>query len=290
MNTLTSGLQRFTSRRFRFIQTVGPLPVQWDPMLIVAILWFVTFAIIISVALDLVQGREDRNKTKNRMKRSRPAWLIYVKNMNLNIPSTWKWARGDGEGGYLQAACGLQPSGLPPVLVTKFGTVWAVSSLTRQHHDSCTSQACPLHDNIRRQFWPLESPRAHLHVVGILRCMSFSVNQPSSLTSFYSVLASVSVVMALSTVFHSIFPTTVRFLTVLPVLFLPYWSFQLYTSMKVSVSLKIILCGLLGLKHQVTNCPFECPAAKKISAAWISTATFLRVHTAKKRHIWQDAY
>ena len=47
------------------------------------------------------------------------------------------------------------------------------------------------------------SPRAHLHVVGVLQFMS-DINQPSLPTPFYSVLVSISVFMALSTVFHSI--------------------------------------------------------------------------------------
>ena len=59
-------------------------------------------------------------------------------------------------------------------------------------------------------------------------------HKPTELAhSFDSVLVSVSVLMALSTVFHSIYilPTNFRFLIlVLPVLFLPYWSFQLYIS------------------------------------------------------------
>ena len=58
------------------------------------------------------------------------------------------------------------------------------------------------------------------------------INQPSLPTPFQSVLASVSVLMAHSTVFHSInsldnFPLSHP---VLPVLLLPYWSFQLYIS------------------------------------------------------------
>ena len=51
----------------------------------------------------------------------------------------------------------------------------------------------------------LVSPWAHLHVVGTLRFMS-DINQPSLPTPFYSVLVSISVCMALSTVFHSINP------------------------------------------------------------------------------------
>ena len=61
----------------------------------------------------------------------------------------------------------------------------------------------------------------------------FDINQPSMPTPFYSVLVSVSVFMALSTMFHSInspdnFPL---FGSDFPVLFLPYWSFQLHISL-----------------------------------------------------------
>ena len=75
------------------------------------------------------------------------------------------------------------------------------------------------------------SPRAHHHVVGMLGFMS-DRNQPSLLAPCYSVLASISVFMALSTVFHSINPpdNSPFSHSVLPVLFLPYWSFQLYVS------------------------------------------------------------
>ena len=52
-------------------------------------------------------------------------------------------------------------------------------------------------------------------------------------TPFHSVLVSVSVFMALSTVFHSINSPNHSSLShsVLPVLFLPYWSFELYISL-----------------------------------------------------------
>ena len=65
---------------------------------------------------------------------------------------------------------------------------------------------------------------------------------------------SVSAFMALSTVFHSInsLDNSPFSDSVLPVLCLPYWSFQLYICMKVSFSPDIILCSSLGLKHQLT--------------------------------------
>ena len=71
-------------------------------------------------------------------------------------------------------------------------------------------------------------PRAHLHVVGMLQFMS-DINQPGLPTPFCSVLVSVSVFMTLSAVFHSINSPDNSPLShsVLPVSFLPYWSFQL---------------------------------------------------------------
>ena len=58
----------------------------------------------------------------------------------------------------------------------------------------------------------------------------FTVSQPSLPTPFYSVLVAVSVFMAASTVFHSTNSPDKSALSgsVLPVSFLPYWSFQLY--------------------------------------------------------------
>ena len=59
------------------------------------------------------------------------------------------------------------------------------------------------------------------------------INLPSLPTPFYSVLVSVSVFMALSTVFHSVnSPYNSPFSDSVPlVLSLPYWSFQLYVSL-----------------------------------------------------------
>ena len=91
------------------------------------------------------------------------------------------------------------------------------------------------------------SPRAHFHVGGDVAVYVFDVNQPSLPTPFYSVHVSISVFIALSTVFRSINSPDNSLLSqsVLPVLFLPFnWSFQLYyLFMKVSFSLDIILCG-----------------------------------------------
>ena len=66
----------------------------------------------------------------------------------------------------------------------------------------------------------------------------FDVNQPRLSTPFYSVLVSISVFMALSTVFHSIKSPENSPLShsVLPVLSLPYWSFHLSISLRKSPS------------------------------------------------------
>ena len=67
------------------------------------------------------------------------------------------------------------------------------------------------------------SPRAQLLVVGMLRFLAHS---------FYAVLASASVSMAFSTVFHSMNSSDISPFSrsVLLVLFLPYGSFQLHIS------------------------------------------------------------
>ena len=81
-------------------------------------------------------------------------------------------------------------------------------------------------------------------------------HKPTKLAhSLYSVLVAVSVFMALSTVFHSINSPNNSLLShsVPLVLFLPYRSFQLYLFMEVSLSCDKVLCGCLGLKHQLTN-------------------------------------
>ena len=71
-----------------------------------------------------------------------------------------------------------------------------------------------------------------------------NIKQPSLPTPFYSVLVSMSVFRALSTVFHSTSSPGNSALSnsVLPVLILPYWSFQLCIS-KVSLNLNIMLSG-----------------------------------------------
>ena len=100
------------------------------------------------------------------------------------------------------------------------------------------------------------SPRAHLHVVGMLQFMFLT--KPMSLpTPFYSVLVSISVVMVLSAVLHcinstdnsplshSVFPASLILSTI-------------YLFMKVSFSPNFFLfflwrTGLKALTNQLTN-------------------------------------
>ena len=76
-------------------------------------------------------------------------------------------------------------------------------------------------------------PWAHLLVVGMLRFISFNVSLQSLPTPFRSFLVSISVSTALSIIFYSInSPNKSPFShSVLLVLFLPYWSFQLCISL-----------------------------------------------------------
>ena len=91
-------------------------------------------------------------------------------------------------------------------------------------------------------WWSL---RAHLHMLGMLWFMFFDINQLSLPTLFYSIHVSVSIFMALSTVFHSINPPDNSLLShsILSLLFLPYWPCQLYILMKVFSCPDIIFCG-----------------------------------------------
>ena len=89
------------------------------------------------------------------------------------------------------------------------------------------------------------SPRAHLHLEGMLLSILFDISQPSLPTPFYSVLVSFSVFMALSTAFHSINSPDNSLLShsVLLVLFLPIGHLTIYLLMNASLSPDIILCG-----------------------------------------------
>ena len=106
---------------------------------------------------------------------------------------------------------------------------WATNNPALGH--MTTRIRCSQHAHIRRSHFrqSLQSSRAHLHVVEMLwlRILTLSL-----LTPFYSVLVCIFVLMALSTVFHSINSPDNSPLSysVLPVLFLSYWSFQLYIS------------------------------------------------------------
>ena len=84
-------------------------------------------------------------------------------------------------------------------------------------------------------------------------CLCFW-HKPTELAHSF-LFCSIYVFLALSTVFHSInSPSTLRFLTLF------FWSYfcligplNLYLFVKASLSPDIILCGWLGLRHQLTN-------------------------------------
>ena len=77
------------------------------------------------------------------------------------------------------------------------------------------------------------SPRGSPSHGGDVAVYIYDINQPSLPTPFHSVLVSVSVFKALSTVFHFINSSDNSPFShsVLPVSSLPYWSFQLYVSL-----------------------------------------------------------
>ena len=84
--------------------------------------------------------------------------------------------------------------------------------------------------------WPVCCPLLFVSVIpedASSRDGDVSVYVSSLPTPFYFVLVSISVVITLLTVFHSInSPDNSPFShSVLPVLFLPYWFFQLYISL-----------------------------------------------------------
>ena len=111
----------------------------------------------------------------------------------------------------------------------------------------------------------------------------FDINQPSLSTPFYSVLVSISIFMALSTVFHSInsLDNSPRsqsvlqgFISALLVLS------TMYLFMKVSFSPRIILSDRLGLKSQLTN--FAATTAQQILSATSFRTTATTSQPAKR--------
>ena len=84
-----------------------------------------------------------------------------------------------------------------------------------------------------RKFPSLQSPRAHLHVVGMLRFMSMTKTNRACPLLFILFLCLFLSLWPASTVFHSInsLDNCPFSHSVLPVLYLPYWSFQLYVSL-----------------------------------------------------------
>ena len=98
-----------------------------------------------------------------------------------------------------------------------------------------------------------QSTRAHLHVMGMLRFMSW--HTPTELARSFLFCSCVYVCLYgpfNGILFHK-FSRQLSFShSVLPVLFLPYWSY-ISLFMKVSFSPDIIPCGWLGSKHQLAN-------------------------------------
>ena len=106
---------------------------------------------------------------------------------------------------------------------------------------------------------PSDSPSRGRDVVFFV-VVVVDINQPSLPTPFYSVLVSISVFVAISTAFRSINSPDNSPLShsVLPVLYLPHWSCQLYIIlMNVSFSPDRIPCSWPGLKRQLTKLYFE---------------------------------
>ena len=157
------------------------------------------------------KGHKDRNRHKDRIKRSGQARLV---------ANCWN-----------QLRCGHKASSTDWFLMVIAQSVNRRESPMRMKHKSVNrkSKSNPRSRNT--------SSRAHLHVVGMLQFMS-DIHQPSLPTPFYSVFVSISVFMALSTVFHFInSPDNSPFShSVLVVLSLLYWSFQLYISSRKSYS------------------------------------------------------
>ena len=101
---------------------------------------------------------------------------------------------------------------------------------------------------------------------GSFAVYAFDINQPSMSTPFYSVLVSISVFVALSTVFHSKKSPDNSSLShsVLPVLFLSYWSFTLYLffwkfpfySVLVTTSVFMALSTVFHSVHSPNDSPF----------------------------------
>ena len=92
--------------------------------------------------------------------------------------------------------------------------------------------------------FPSESPTGSPLRGGDVAVYVCDINQPSLPTPFYSVRVSVSVLMALSSVFLSMNSPDYSPLShsVLPVLLPLYWSLQLHLFMKVPLGPDIFLC------------------------------------------------
>ena len=95
---------------------------------------------------------------------------------------------------------------LPKILACE---EWAIMIICCPHHEFDSGDVVTAY----RRYCLLVSPRARLHVAGMLLFVA-NINQPSLPTPFCSVLVSISVCMALSTAFYSVnYPDNSLFLT-----------------------------------------------------------------------------
>ena len=183
-------------------------------------------------------------------------WLYRVKHLATRLP------RHEGKNESLWTQCRMQI-----VLVSVQGNN-NLSLLLLQEKQLCWDYAFKCKTRQKKLITSLKTCQSHTrHIVyGLFNTVCivptgspsrdrdvavyvFDISQPSLPTLFYSVLVSVSVLMVLSTVFSSINSPSV-----LLVFFLPCWSFQLYyLFMKAFLSPDTLLCGWLGLQHQITD-------------------------------------
>ena len=138
-------------------------------------------------------------------------------------------------------------------------------------------QGCVLVQILLVSGFSYASSRAHLHLVRMSWFLS-DINQPSLPTPSYSVLMSISVFMALSTVFHSINSpdNSPLFRSVLPVFRSALLVLStIYLFMKVYFSPAIMPSGWLGSKHQLTSSQLGSKglwprSVLEVPARWIS--------------------
>ena len=136
-----------------------------------------------------------------------------------------------------------------------------------------------LHRCLCLPFVPASSPSRD----GNVAVYVFDRNQPNLPTPFYSILVSTSVFLSRSTVFYSINSPDNSPLShsVLPVLILPYWSFQLYESLRHPWYNPLWVIGL--------KAPKRSKYVSAIVVACLATVTFIhtRIFIRHCQSVWQ---